>query len=289
MRSPTPSACLNCGTTLDNAFCSRCGQKVESRRGPLRQLLFDFFGEIFSLESRLFRSLRDLFFFPGRLTESFLAGKRASQLPPMRLYLVASLFFFFLFSLTPPDVSDANVFVGDQVIGRDAPDPDASGNVSFDFDPGSDGLFWWLQPRMQAQQEKFRQMEPQVLINAIYAGIAGALPKALILFLPLLALILKLLFLRSGILYFDHFIFALHLQSFLFCLFSLSWFLPVPAIFWLFFFVLVTPVYLMLALRRVYRQGWIWIVLKTGVLIFAYLFVLLMVFSVALVWVITTI
>jgi hypothetical protein len=289
MRPSTPSACLNCGTAVDDAFCPRCGQKAEDRRGPLRRLLADFFGEVFSLESRLFRGLRDLFFRPGRLTEGYQAGKRASQLPPLRLYLVASLFFFFLFSLTPPDVSDANVFVGDQVIGREEPDPDASGNVRFDFEPGPGNPFWWLEPRMEKQQEKFRQMEPQVLIDAVYHGIASALPKALILFLPILAFVLKLLFLRSGILYFDHFIFALHLQSFLFCLFSVSWFVPVPAVYWLVFFVVVAPVYLVLAMRRVYRQGWIRILLKTAILVFVYLFVLAMVFFATLLWVMSTI
>lgn len=287
MTTPTPTVCPNCGMAVDDRFCRRCGQQVEDRRGPLRRLLTDVLGEILSLESRLFRSLRDLFFHPGRLTEKYLAGKRASQLPPMRLYLVASLIFFFLFSLTPPDVADKNVFVGDQVIGRDAPDPEAAGEMRFDFNtgPGSG----WLALRLEAQEKRFRQMEPQVLVNAIYDGIARALPKALILFLPLLALVLKLLFLRSKVLYFDHFIFALHFQSFLFCLFSVSWFVPIPAILWLACFVLVAPVYLMLAMRRVYRQSWMRISLKTAVLLFAYLFVMGAVFSGMLLWVVTSI
>lgn len=290
-----PKTCLNCGADLggsravDDRFCPRCGQQVEDRRGPLRRLLYDFFSEVLSLESRLFRGLRDLFFFPGRLTVTYLAGKRASQVPPMRLYLVASLFFFFLFSLTPPDVSEKNVFIGDQVIGRDAPDPNAKGNVQFDFEIEPGSTFDFLRPKMESQKEKFRQMDPQVFVDAVYAGIASNLPKALILFLPLLALILKVLFLRSGVLYYDHFIFALHFQSFLFCLFSVSWFVPVPAVFWLMFFVLVAPFYLFLAMRRVYRQGRLWILLKTAVLVFAYLVLLVLVFSVMLTWVMTTI
>jgi len=272
---------------VDDRFCSRCGQKLEDRRAPLRRLLLDFLGELFSLESRLFRSLRDLFFHPGRLTEDYLAGKRASQLPPVRLYLVASLFFFFLFSLTPPDVSNMNVFVGGQIIGRDVPDPDAAGNIRLlDPDPKT-SLGETARHRLEAQQERFRQMDPQVLIDAVYQGIARTLPKALILFLPILALVLKVLFWRSRILYFDHSIFALHLQSFLFLLFSLSWFVPVSVILLLAFFVLVTPAYLVLAMRRVYAQSWSRILLKTAALLSIYLFVLAAVFGGTMIYVLT--
>lgn len=279
--------CLNCGTPAGGRFCSSCGQELDEHRGPLSRLASEFAGEVFSLESRLFRSLRDLFFRPGALTRSYLAGRRASQVPPVRLYLVASLVFFFLFFLTPPDVSDTNVYVGDQVIGRAEPDPDATGTIRL-LESSDSPLSRYLEPRLQAQREKFRAADPQQLVNQIYEALGRTLPRTLILFLPLVALILKLLYVGSRRLYYDHFIFALHAQSFFFFFLSLSWFAPLHALLWLLLFLLVAPVYLFVGLRRVYGEGRLRTLTKTAVLVLAYLAVAVLVFGGTVSWVLVT-
>ena len=277
---PKPdTACLNCGSASADRFCPRCGQELDDHRAPLTKLVHEFAGEALSLESRLFRSLRDLFFRPGALTQSYLAGKRASRLPPVRLYLIASLVFFFLFSLAPPDVSNTNVYVGDQIIGREAPDPEADGNITLLQSKPGGLLNGYIEPFLEAQREKFLAADPQQLINLVYEALGRMLPRTLILFLPLVALMLKLLYLRSGRLYYDHFIFALHSQSFFFAFLSLSWIARLPALLWLLLFVLVAPVYLAVGLRRVYGQGWFKTALKSGALVVAYLVVSLLVFG----------
>ena len=60
----------------------------------------DFSESIFSVEHRLWRSLRALFLQPGELCNAFLAGRRRSYMSPIRLYLVSSLVFFGLIGLT---------------------------------------------------------------------------------------------------------------------------------------------------------------------------------------------
>lgn len=277
--------CPNCGTTIQDRFCSHCGQRTEDRRGPLVALLGEALGEFFSLDSRLVRSLRDLFLRPGALTEKYLAGQRASQLPPLRLYLVSSVVFFFLFSLTPPDVSNTNVFVGDQVIGRAEPDPDATAVVQLlSIRPGNP-----LAPRLEAQRGKFLEADPQQLIDTVYDASAKALSRAMILFLPMVALILKLLYVRCGRLYYDHVIFAAHVQSFLFSLLSLSFFAPLSVWLWLLFFLLITISYMLFAMRRVYQQSWMWTVIKGGALVVSYVVLLGAVFAVAYTYVVLTI
>ncbi|MDH5474754.1 MAG: DUF3667 domain-containing protein [Cyclobacteriaceae bacterium] len=61
-------------------------------------LLFDFFSNYFSLDGRFAHSFFPFFIKPGYLTNKFNEGKRMSFANPIRLYLVISLFFFFVFS-----------------------------------------------------------------------------------------------------------------------------------------------------------------------------------------------
>jgi len=55
---------------------------------------------LFDVDSRLLRTLRDLFFRPGRLTEAYLRGQRMSFVRPLRVYIVISALLFVVVSLT---------------------------------------------------------------------------------------------------------------------------------------------------------------------------------------------
>ena len=56
---------------------------------------------VFHLDSRVWQTLRLLVTRPGQLTREFIAGRHQQYLPPFRLYLVISLFFFALSALLP--------------------------------------------------------------------------------------------------------------------------------------------------------------------------------------------
>ena len=60
------------------------------------KLVKDFFDNIFSLDSRLFQTLKFLIIRPGFLTNEYWSGKRITYLPPFRLYLLTSILFFFI-------------------------------------------------------------------------------------------------------------------------------------------------------------------------------------------------
>lgn len=47
-----------------------------------------------NLDGKVALTVRDLLLHPGRLTREYLAGRRARYLPPVRLYLLASVAFF---------------------------------------------------------------------------------------------------------------------------------------------------------------------------------------------------
>ena len=103
MSEPTPSQrlCLNCDAELQGAFCHCCGQKVQSRRLPLKALLHDVVHDLWHLDHKVLESLWLLVRHPGFLAEEYLNGRRVRHLPPFRLYVLTSFALFLAFSLVP--------------------------------------------------------------------------------------------------------------------------------------------------------------------------------------------
>ena len=92
--------CQNCNAVLQGPFCHVCGQPELT---PVRAVLAlggDAFDYLFDVDSRLMRTLRDLFFRPGRLTEAYLRGQRMSFVRPLRTYIVISALLFVVVSST---------------------------------------------------------------------------------------------------------------------------------------------------------------------------------------------
>ena len=100
---PDHPDCLNCGTELRGQYCGNCGQRARGRLISLWELLQDAFGDLFELDSRLWRTLIPLLVRPGQLTRDYLEGRRARYMPPFRMYLVLSLIFFVVAFFDPRD------------------------------------------------------------------------------------------------------------------------------------------------------------------------------------------
>jgi hypothetical protein len=96
--------CANCGAPLGGEFCAACGQRHEPHVHTLAHFAGEAFESVTHADSRLWRTIGYLLVKPGHLTREFFAGRRASYLPPFRLYLVISLLFFLVAGL--PDRVD---------------------------------------------------------------------------------------------------------------------------------------------------------------------------------------
>ena len=93
--------CLNCGARLRGQYCGHCGQRSRSRLISIWQLLREAVGDLFQLDSRLWRTLIPLLIRPGQLTRDYLEGRRARYMPPFRSYLVLSIVFFLVAFFNP--------------------------------------------------------------------------------------------------------------------------------------------------------------------------------------------
>ena len=90
--------CKNCGSKLYGQFCSNCGQNKE-QHVSFSDIKNDFLDEAFDYDARIFKTLKHLFIKPGFLTIEYWTGKRVKYLQPIRLYILSSVFYYFINSL----------------------------------------------------------------------------------------------------------------------------------------------------------------------------------------------
>ena len=261
------SVCLNCGETLLGDYCWRCGQQMVDLHRPVRQIVSDFFDDVLDLDTRLLRSIRPLLLRPGLLTREYLAGRRASYAPPLRLFLLATLLFVGLTALLPARGKIEVAVVQDP--NKAAPFEGGGTRILLPerFPWGGDSA---MAQRLQRANEKAKA-NPREFVRALVAN----MPRVFFLLLPIFALLVKLFYWRQDRFYVDHLIFALHFHAFTFVVLTLNsvvvrlwdplsrpltillwgWFLSYPAI----------------ALRRVYGGSWTLTVAKLSGLIVIYL------------------
>src|SRR6266850_5807200 len=92
---PLLTHCENCGAELQGHWCAQCGQPAIEYRRSFRYVVADLLNEFLNWDSKFFTTIALLILKPWRLTNAFLAGKRVRYVNPLRLYLLASILFFF--------------------------------------------------------------------------------------------------------------------------------------------------------------------------------------------------
>ncbi len=92
--------CRNCGETLHGSFCAACGQKHIPDRLNTKDLLVSAFLAIFDLESKIWRTVRDLVRSPGRVALDYIGGKRFSYVNPLKYFLTVLAIYLGMLALT---------------------------------------------------------------------------------------------------------------------------------------------------------------------------------------------
>jgi len=342
--------CKNCYHPLveRSLYCHACGQKVVPLRVRLTQMIREILETVINFDSRLLRTLLDLFL-PGRLTQAYFQGQRQRYLPPVRIFLLMAVAHFAVLGYVLKDRLDEgirklenqnterayfSVFLDEFALHRDTLQttvPAAS--------TGALALLDTLEVRMhrgrtdsielvqlQSGPNGFQllsiavsladiqKMETDALLrhyrihgfferlvfrqslklafegSNVVGVILGNLIWMVILMMPALALILKLLYIRSDRYFVEHLVFSYHYHAFAFVIFSLLFLLSTGNgialspeagglqvggagdAYWLWTFVAVL-IYQLLSMRRLYCQPWKKTLLKSLLLNFSYLFI----------------
>ncbi|WP_185144994.1 DUF3667 domain-containing protein [Epilithonimonas vandammei] len=94
--------CLNCGHIIEEKYCPNCGQQNIKTRQQFHYLFTHFIEDFTHYDGQFWGTLKNLVFKPGKLTNTYLEGKRQKFVPPVKLYIFTSFITFFLFAVFPP-------------------------------------------------------------------------------------------------------------------------------------------------------------------------------------------
>ena len=262
---PADGRCPDCGAVLHGPYCSACGQRAETTIISLWRFVGDALDDLFSLDSRVWRTLLPLLSQPGRLTREYLDGRRTRYLPPFRTYLILSVIFFVTASMLSVDWRLSVTRASPEVVeGLPTADSGEESNpceaeiTLADLGP-LDNTEW--EASIRAACEKIIADSGDSLVRAIVDNI----PTMMFFFIPVVALGMKSLYLVSRPKYVEHLLFLFHYHAFFFLTLTLvvivSWFAQIGPVLKLPAEILTglawtyIPIYLFIALRRVYGQG----------------------------------
>jgi hypothetical protein len=303
--------CENCGAQLTGRYCAQCGQAAIDYRRSFRHVIIDVLDSFLNWDSKFFATIGLLIAKPWRLTNEFLAGKRVRYLHPLRLYLLASILFFFAVNYGAKSIPSTKLSDKDraeiqeelkneedlppaartkieQALNLDSPAPAPTAQADEhaspkpeqhetpnqgDFGPllqlGSDKpstLGKWFEQRAK---EKFGEHGANYRVFLI--TLINNLPGMMLCCIPLFAFVLKILYLRRRIFYIDHLVYALHIHTFAYVgimligliTIGLNRAAPGPLAGWIIGLLwLAFAVQIFLSIRRVYRQGWFFSLVK---------------------------
>ena len=217
--------CKNCDSLLFGQYCSNCGQNKE-QHVSFSDIKKDFLDDAFDYDARIFKTLKYLFTKPGFLTLQYWSGKRVKFLQPIRLYIFASVFYYFINSLikaTQPHFIIANKL------------------ASKIIDP-----------------KYYSTIEENILSHGQEIE--------LLLFTPLTGAVLMILYAVKNKPFLHHMIASVHLSSFIFIfltiinVFSILFYRINPLIS---IFYLIIPIYCVIMLRCIYNDSLLKSIFKT--------------------------
>ena len=208
------SACANCAAILQGPYCHQCGQLAEDFHRSLWHLAVEAVESFFHFDGRFWRTLPRLARDPGGLTRDYLEGRRAGQIPPLRLFLVALLLVFLLGGVGHKGpVKEAVLREQDGRVSVTRVKPEEAARIAgsdLQLDLGdprrSAAVTGWLKPRL-VQAASHPEQFTMVLETGAH--------RLAVLMLPIGAALLALLFVTQKRFYFyDHLIFTMHSLSF---------------------------------------------------------------------------
>lgn len=234
-----PSICENCSDELRGQFCSSCGQRVETLPTGVFGYLHWLGSGIIGYDSRVLRSLGSVLFRPGLLTLEYLRGRRVHYLDPLQIYLLSAAAFFLVHAYRP--------FVQFDIVNRGA-------SSSLGMASATGGL-----PDTTVERLAVQGISLEVFAERFDAWVSAYLPVLLLVLLAVFTVLIWLMNRRSRKPFAAHVAFTLHWSAFYLTIRGVHRIVPLPET-WengsSIAVLLISLIYLAIALRRVYGGGW---------------------------------
>ena len=304
----------------DENYCPNCGQKNTDLNISLRELSIDLAGDYFTFDSKFFRTLGPLIFKPGKVPKEYIDGKRVSHIPPLRVFIFLSFITFFLWGLsfnrditkdenessaldssaTFIDKISANQSNNDTIRILDAIDLTIGQDSSLNDSITNSGLSYAFNKENDPKEiiDSLAKDNSEFVKKVLYQSLRmyqaegdeiqkylmGNISIVLLLLQPFFALLLKLVYIRrKSFYYIEHLVFSLYFHAFILlstiALFFISTYTNASSLIgWL---ILLSFLYLILAIKRFYMQSWLKSIFKSFLISFVYMILMFPVFIVA--------
>jgi hypothetical protein len=203
-------------------YCHSCGQENHVKRASMKLLVADFFSSYFTVDSKLFRTLKYLLIRPSFLSTAYLNGEIESYLRPIRLYVFISFAFFLLLGITasndPSDalkVSQARENMNLEQLQEETNEAYDKTTSDFNYTVRNKQENEWIK---EINDKVIKIFSNQREFTLFLSYIRSKLPILLFIIIPIFALFLFIFFYQKDYYYIDHFVFAMHLQAYFFVL-----------------------------------------------------------------------
>jgi hypothetical protein len=289
--------CPNCNGMLhaEANFCAVCGQpRTDLRDHSVWRLMVDSVGDFFHFDSKFFRTIGHLLFRPGFLTVEYLQGRRARYFQPFKMFLFVSVIYFITAGLMrsePPVTQTVITGSSGNVTDR------GTGNLNLTLKNSNQRLFTMPVDSLELLVKTYgfnrlvdleyprvgwmtRFLIKQTVRNRIKGfdslqeTLAHTISRLIFILIPVFALLLKLLYIRRRIPYYDHAIFTLHMISLVFILLWLGLFASLLVKWSTLAIISIISIYLFFGIKRVYRQSRIKMAMKWFLLVIGTVFVI---------------
>lgn len=207
--------CLNCSAPLHGSFCAACGQRAVPPNPTVRELAGDAWHEMTGYDGRIMATIRGLAR-PGFLTREYTEGRRAHYLPPVRLYLIASVIYFVIAASAPQTEEERRTGdIGPGGLRIEVPQTNGSAELSPEdrakLLAETDDALWIIRPMLRAALE-----DPAGFRQRVFT----VMPRVFFGLLPVFAAVVALFYRRRP--FPTSLVFAVHLHAFAFLIFALS-------------------------------------------------------------------
>lgn len=245
--------CKNCKNTFEGTFCPNCSQKADTHRFTIKHFAHEFFHAFTHADKGIFFLIKELFIRPGTVAREFNAGKRKKYFNPITYLLLVMALQIYLTQKTGINIAyleQVQQHAQAEMIGAD--------------------------DEYEKNVELMKAVEQQILEHSKIINF---------LFLPILAFLTWMLFRRAGSNYAEVLVLdVLYLAQILllYIILCLIPFLiyPQSVLLSMNIYTVASLVYMVIALKQFFLQGWfatIWKGVVIQVLYYIAMFALMMV------------
>lgn len=90
------ASCLNCGSEIQDNYCSKCGQSTGTGKITFKETINHFIAIAFAFEGPLWLTIRALITNPGKLFREYIGGKRKTYYRPVTFFILTAAIYLIL-------------------------------------------------------------------------------------------------------------------------------------------------------------------------------------------------